>query len=126
MAAIPRISESEWRVMKVLWERSPLSAGQVVDALSTETHWMPKTIKTLLNRLVGKKALGFEREGRAYRYYPLVAESDCVREESRSFLQRVYGGALMPMLAAFLEDQTLSADQIADLKRILDGKEDSQ
>jgi len=118
---VPRISESEWQVMKVLWTRAPRTAGEVVEALS-ETHWKPKTIKTLLNRLVRKKAVDFERDGRSYRYYPLVAERDCVRAESRSFLQRVYGGALMPMLAAFLEDQRLTEDQIADLKRILDSK----
>lgn len=121
MKGVPRISESEWQVMKVLWTRAPRTAGEVVEALS-ETHWKPKTIKTLLNRLVRKKAVDFERDGRSYRYYPLVAERDCVRAESRSFLQRVYGGALMPMLAAFLEDQRLTEDQIADLKRILDSK----
>jgi BlaI family penicillinase repressor len=126
MRTVPRISESEWRVMKVLWERSPRSAGEVIDALTGETDWAPKTIKTLLNRLIQKKALGYERDGRAYRYYPLVAERDCVRAESRSFLQRVYGGALMPMLAAFLEDQRLSDRDIEDLKRILDNKGDSR
>ena len=122
MKPIPRISESEWRVMQVLWERSPLGAGEVVEALAAGTDWKPKTVKTLLNRLVGKRAIGFEREGRAYRYFPLVAERDCAREESRSLLHRVYGGALMPMLAAFLEEEKLSPDQIEDLKRILDSK----
>lgn len=126
MKTVPRISESEWRVMKVLWERSPLGASEVVEALASGTDWKPKTIKTLLNRLVGKKAVGHEPDGRAYRYFPLVAESDCVREESRSFLQRVYGGAFMPMLAAMLEDQKLSAEQIEDLKKILAKKGEDQ
>ena len=131
MRAIPRISDSEWRVMKVLWERSPLSSGEVIQAVAgedpaAERRWAPKTIKTLRNRLIQKQALGYEREGRAYRYYPLVAEQDCVRAESRSFLQRVYGGALMPMLAAFLEDQKLSSREIEDLKRILDDKGDAK
>jgi BlaI family penicillinase repressor len=107
--------------MKVLWERSPLTAGEVVDALA-HTHWKPKTIKTLLNRLVHKNAVGFEQEGRGYRYSPLVAEQACVRAEGRSFLQRVYGGALMPMLAAFLDEQKLTPEQIAELKRLLDSK----
>jgi BlaI family transcriptional regulator, penicillinase repressor len=126
MKSVPRISESEWRVMKVLWEHSPLGAGEVVEALTSETDWKPKTVKTLLNRLVGKKAVGYEQEGRAYQYFPLVAERDCVREESRSFLRRVYGGAFMPMLAAMLEDQKLSAAQIDDLKQILARKEGIQ
>jgi BlaI family penicillinase repressor len=122
MRVIPKISESEWQVMRVLWAKNPSTANEVVDALSA-TAWKPKTIKTLLNRLVKKKALGFERKGREYHYYPLVAESACVRAESRSFLRRVYGGALKPMLAAFLENEDLSAQDISDLKRILDEKE---
>lgn len=121
MNGLPRISESEWLVMKVLWERSPRTAGEVVEALA-DTHWKPKTIKTLLNRLVGKKAIGFEQEGRSYRYSPRVAEEACVRAESRSFLRRVYGGALMPMLAALLDEQQLTPEQIDELKRLLESK----
>ncbi len=123
MKHIPRISDSEWRVMKVLWERSPQSAGEVIAALANETDWKPKTIKTLLNRLVEKKALGFEQQGRAYLYHPLVPEKDCVKAENRSFLQRVHGGALLPMLAAFLDEQELSKQEIDELKRILHKKE---
>ena len=120
MPVIPRISESEWRVMKVLWERSPLTAGEIVEVLLAQTRWKAKTVKTLLNRLVSKGALGFDRAGRAYRYYPLVSERECVLEESRSFLQLVYGGTLLPMVAALIEEQELSAGEIQDLKRILD------
>jgi len=122
MKSMPKIAESEWEVMKVLWTQSPLSANQVVDALADTKHWKPKTIKTLLNRLVQKKALGFKKDGRAYQYFPLVDEQQCVRTESRSFLERVYGGATIPMLAAFLENEELSPEEIADLKRILDQK----
>lgn len=110
--------------MKVLWARSPATANEVVEALSDTTDWQPKTIKTLLSRLVGKKALGFQKTGRAYAYYPLVDERECVRAERRSFLRRVYDGAMTPMLAEFLEDEELSPEDIADLRRILDEKED--
>jgi len=120
MKKVPRISDAEWRVMRVLWERSPLTANEVVDALAPSTTWKPKTIKTLLNRLIKKKALGFDRKGRAYHYYPLVDEAACVKAESRSFLKRVYGGALRPMLATFLEDADLSPEEVEELKRVLD------
>ena len=120
MKKIPRISESEWQVMRVLWVKAPRTANEVVEALSGTTTWKPKTIKTLINRLVNKKALGFKKKGRAYDYYPLVDEPACVKAESRSFLRRVYGGALTPMLAHFLEDADLSPDEIEELRRILD------
>jgi len=117
---VPRISEAEWRVMKILWAKSPLTANEVVDELSAATRWSDKTIKTLINRLTKKGALGFKRQGRMYLYHPRVAEVDCARAEGRSFLKRVYGGALPPMLAAFLEEQRLSRSEIEELKRILD------
>ncbi len=122
MKNLPGISESEWQVMKVLWASAPQTGNQVVEALASSTAWSPKTIKTLLGRLVKKKALGFEKQGRSYSYYPLVGEEDCVRAETRSFLKRVYGGALQPMLAGFLEDESLSPEEIDELKRILDEK----
>ena len=122
MKRLPRISSAEWQVMRVLWHQAPLSANEVVEALEPSTEWKPKTIMTLLNRLVKKGALGFEKEGRANRYYPLVDEAIAVKAESRSFLQRVYGGALRPLLANFLEETRLTDAEIDELKRLLDAK----
>lgn len=121
---MPKISETEWEVMKVVWSRSPLSAAEIIDALmKADSTWHPKTAKTLLNRLVKKKALGFKKEGRAYLYRPLVQEADCALAESESFLDRVFGGSLKPMLAHFVERRKLSAQEIQELKRLLEGRE---
>lgn len=122
MAKLPKISESEWLVMQVLWSKGPLTANEVVAQLASKNKWNPRTIKTLINRLLRKGALKFQKEGRQYRYIPAVSESKCVRKETRSFVGRVYGGAVRPMLAAFLEDANLSPDEIKDLKKILDQK----
>jgi len=105
--------------MRVLWSKSPSTANRIVHALSKKTSWKPKTIKTLINRLVQKKAIDFEKKGREYLYFPVAAEADCVKAESRNFLQRVYGGSLRPMLAAFIEEENLSAEDIKELKKIL-------
>jgi len=61
---LPQISDAEWVVMKAVWERAPLTTNQVVEALDDRAHWKPKTIHTLLSRLVRKGALEFERKGR--------------------------------------------------------------
>ena len=122
MKTIPRISDAEWIVMKVLWNRSPLSAGEIIEALAQSEHWAPKTVKTLLTRLVKKGALGFSQEGRAYLYRPLVTESACTTAASEAFLSRVFGGSLQPMLAHFIGGKKLSAKQIQELKRLLDEK----
>ncbi|MFQ6036686.1 MAG: BlaI/MecI/CopY family transcriptional regulator [Sedimentisphaerales bacterium] len=122
MKRLPKISESEWLVMQVLWSKGPLTANDIVKQLTGKTKWKPKTIKTLINRLAKKKAVKFQKEGRKYRYYPAVSESKCVRTETQSFLRRVYRDATKPMLAAFLEDAELSADDIKEFKKILDQK----
>jgi BlaI family transcriptional regulator, penicillinase repressor len=119
MSKLPRISETEWEIMKICWERSPVTAQAIIDTLSASDEWHPKTVKTLLNRLVKKRALGFKKAGRAYLYEPLVMESDCVAAESESFLGRVFGGSLHPMLAHFVGTRNLSPAEISELKRLL-------
>jgi BlaI family transcriptional regulator, penicillinase repressor len=119
----PRISEAEWEIMKICWTRSPATAQQIIDALAAQDDWHPKTVKTLLNRLVKKRALGFQKDGRAYLYRPLVAEKDCVSAASKSFLDRVFGGSLKPMLAHFVENRELAPSEIAELKTLLKRKE---
>ncbi len=120
MKRIPRISETEWEVMKVVWTQTPCSAGQVIEALTRrDPTWHPKTVKAFLSRLVRKKALGFRKEGRAYFYRPLVEEKDCVDAASESFLERVFGGSLKPMLAHFVERKKLSEEEIRELRRVL-------
>jgi BlaI family transcriptional regulator, penicillinase repressor len=116
----PPISDAEWLVMQVVWAKSPVPAAEVVEDLSPRTDWKPKTVMTLLNRLVKKGLLGFHKQGRAYQYYPLVKQVDCVKAEGRSFVNRVYGGALKPILVDFLEDANLSPQDVEELKRILD------
>ena len=125
MRRTPKISEAEWEVMKALWEQSPLTANEIVETLSKRTRWQRETIRTLINRLVQKRAVAFEKEGREHHYYPIVAETECVKAETRSLLKRLRVGAIEPMLAALVEEQRLSAEQIARLREILNGKDTS-
>ena len=122
MKKLPKISESEWQIMCVLWSKGSMTAPEVVQELDGKAKWKPKTVKTLIDRLTRKGAVRFEKEGRRYRYYPAVGRDECVATERNSFVRRVYGGTMKPMLAAFLEDAKLSADDIAELKEILEQK----
>jgi len=124
MKKIPRISETEWEVMKVVWDQAPCSASQVIEALNRrDPSWHPKTVKAFLNRLVKKKALGFTLDGRAYLYHPLVRQGECAEAASLSFLDRVFGGSLRPMVAHFVERKRLSREDIRELKKLLDSRE---
>ncbi len=119
----PQISDSEWLVMRIVWAQAPVTANQVVEALSGSTAWKPKTIMTLLRRLVDKGAVGYQKQGRSYMHYPLVEEKDCARKERHSFLSRVYGGALKPMLVSFIQEGELSDEELVELRQILDQKQ---
>src|SRR4030042_918224 len=122
MKKMPRIAESEWRVMQVLWEHGPQTANEVVNALSSEVKWKSRTIKTLISRLVRKGAVRFREEGNKYRYFPAVKEWGGIRSETQSFVRRVYQGAMKPALVAFLADAELSPREIDELQKILDQK----
>jgi BlaI family penicillinase repressor len=107
--------------MKVIWSKAPCPANEVIETLrAADPKWHPKTIKTYLTRLVGKKALDFHREGRAYVYVPLVGEKECVDAASESFLSRVFGGSLKPMLAHFVQHKRLSREELLELRRLLE------
>jgi len=125
MEKLPKISESEQIVMKSIWAVNPVTANQIVEVLSETTTWKPKTIKTLLNRLVNKGAVGYEKSGREYQYYPLIDKAVFVKAESRSFLRRVFGGSMKPMLATMVENEDLSSEDIQELKRILENTKEN-
>lgn len=117
----PNISDAEWEVMRICWFMNvPFTANEIVEALKEHNDWKPNTIKTLIGRLVKKGVLGYKEDGRNYLYYPLIAEEECIKAESKSFLTRVFGGALKPMLVTFLQEEKLSQEEIEELKRILD------
>jgi len=117
----PRISETEWEIMRVVWADHPITAADIISRLSAaDPTWHPKTARTLLARLVDKKALDYSERGRSYVYEPRVSEAECIAAASGSFLERVFGGSLKPMLAHFIEHRRLSAQDLAELRALLD------
>ena len=113
------ISESEWRVMKIIWNDCPQTLPEILDRLK-ETGWSKTTIQTYLARLVKKGALSTKRQGKGY---PAVSESDCQLAESRSFLSRVYDGSLSRMVMGFVKSGELSQEELNELKSLIDQPE---
>ena len=124
MNSIPQISEAEYEVMKVIWNYAPISTNDVIDKLSSTTSWSPKTIQTMLLRLVKKKVLTYEKNSRVFVYTPLVRQEDYLNKESTSFLNRFYNGALNTMVLNFLENDKLSQEEIHTLKQILNTRKE--
>lgn len=117
MEKIPKISEAEHRVMKIIWDKNPITSLEIIKKLKNTTDWKPYTVKTLLNRLLTKKAIGFEKTGKEYNYSPLIKEVDYVKAESRSFIKRLFGDSLMPMLSTMVENDDLTLEDVEILKR---------
>ncbi|WP_208591970.1 penicillinase repressor BlaI [Gracilibacillus suaedae] len=120
---IPSISESEWEVLKVLWQKAPRTANEIISSLTTETNWKPKTVRTLLDRLSKKEVIGVNKDQRVYTFYPLFSQNECQRAKTESFVKRFYDGTLKSMLVQFMQDEDLSEDDIKELRAILDNKQ---
>jgi BlaI family penicillinase repressor len=122
MKIVPRISDTEWEIMRIVWGKHPITANEVMEQLTAaDPGWHPKTARTLLARLVQKQALGYEAKGRTYVYSPLVEETECVAMASESFVDRVFGGSLKPMLAHLVEQQKITKADLEELRQLLDG-----
>lgn len=114
-----RITEAEAKVMEALWRASPLTAEQVIAEVAAGEGWSETTVKTLLGRLLAKKAIAAKRDGRRYLYRPRIKREDYVAAESRDLLDRLFAGKLTPFIAHFSEQQKLSDDEIEELRNLV-------
>ncbi|MCI9430466.1 MAG: BlaI/MecI/CopY family transcriptional regulator [Lachnospiraceae bacterium] len=119
MNSLPQISEAEFEIMKVVWKYAPINTNEITQRLTRTTTWSPKTIQTLIKRLVTKGALTYEKQSRVFVYTPLVKEQDYINQESHSFLKRFYGGNITAMLSAYIENGQLSEDELEKLRSLL-------
>jgi len=117
------ISDAESRVMEVLWQQAPQTSEDIVASLLQPTGWHEKTIKTLLNRLLGKGAVSAQKDGRRYLYSPLLRREEWQRLESRSLLDRVFGGKVAPLLTHFSQHEKLSTKDVAELRKLIEAIE---
>jgi BlaI family penicillinase repressor len=123
MNKLIRITEAEWEVMAVVWDRTPVAASTVVEVLHDRKQWTLATVRTLLRRLVNKGALEQAVNGRRYIYTPLISMAECVRRESESFLDRVLGRSPSAAILHLVKRADLSKEDIQELRKILREKE---
>ena len=114
------LSDAEWKLMNLLWKESPRTIMELTAAVREDTGWSKNTVITMLSRLEAKGDVGHEEGGRAKQYFPLIPQEDAVQAETRSFLDKVYGGSLGLMMSAMVESQALSEADIAELSAILE------
>lgn len=122
MKTLPQISEAEFEVMKIVWKYAPISTNEITDKLLQTTSWSPKTIQTLIKRLVKKGALTYEKQSRMFVYTPTVKESKYIRQESNSFLNRYYDGDITAMVSSYIGNDKLSESELHTLRTLLSKK----
>lgn len=120
------ISEAESIVMEVIWAKNPIPTEEVVAALEHHGKWQEATVKTLLNRLLKKRALKARKDGRRYLYSPLLTRDQWLATESHGFLDRLFGGRIAPLVSHFSQQKKLSRKDIEDLKRLIQELEDGR
>lgn len=126
MKSIPKIAESEWQILKIIWENPKITANEIIKNIKGKEDWKASTIKTLINRLLKKNAIGFDKVGKEYLYYPLISKDECIIKESQSFLDRVFNGSLNNMLLNFVKSDNLSKADIEELKNILNKNDEEK
>jgi len=122
------ISDAEWVVMRAVWSLNEATSSEITESLKEDTDWSPRTVRTMIGRLVKKGALEFREEGREYIYRAIIDEKSSEQVVSRNFLDRIFDGRLAPFVASFVESGNYSEEDISELKRIVeqhstDGKE---
>ncbi len=117
-----KLTEPEWQIMNALWDKHPAKARDVVERLPSTVNWAYTTVKTMLDRLVEKKAVGKSKRGNIGLYEPLVSRRQARRTAMRIMLDQAFDGAFGPMMHFLVEDGKLSADQRKELIKILSGK----
>ena len=119
MKAPPKITPAESVVMDAIWRKSPRSADELVQELGPAQGWSEATVRTLIRRLVQKKALNSTPDGRRFLFSPLVGRDAWVHAESGGLVDRLFEGRLAPFLMHFSERRKLSAQDVAELKALI-------
>jgi BlaI family penicillinase repressor len=122
MAARPPISDAELKVMQVLWERSPQSGPEIIESLASDEEWHPSTTKTLLGRLCRKKMVRIRPGSKPFLYEPGLSRESFLEAQSKSFLERFFGGSIEPFLVHFARREKLTEKEMDELRLILTRK----
>jgi len=115
-----KISAAESLVMEAVWRRSPRAAEEIAAEVAGPQGWTEATVKTLINRLLKKQALGATRDGRRFLYSPKVARADYVQAESQGLLDRLFDGRLAPLVSHLSQTRALTPEDVAELKRLIE------
>ena len=114
------ITDAEYEIMKVLWEEGEKVTSNTVCEKLKEKGWAYTTIATLLSRLTEKGAVSFEKQGKAKLYTPVIQLDEYRHDETKSLIQKLYGGSVKKLVAALFENKQMTSDDIEEIKKMFD------
>ena len=120
------LSEAEWNIMESLWEESPKVGSRIVADLAGRVGWSRSTTLTMLKRMTEKGLIACEDNGRMRVYVPLIERETAVKKETDNFLKRVYHGSASMLVSSFIKKQRLTAEELLELREILDKAEEER
>ena len=121
-----KISEAESVILEFLWQAGPAAAEDIIAGTGTDQDWKPATVKTLLNRLLTKGAITANKDGRRYIYGAAISRGDFVFERGKGLIDRFFGGRVAPFISHFSEQESLSKEDLKELKKLIERLEDDQ
>lgn len=120
------LTEAEWAVMEPLWRQAPQTAMELARQLADTVGWAKSTSMTMLSRMEAKGLLRYEQRGRTKLYFPCLDRQQAAMQQTRRFLDRVYQGSVSLMVSALLDKNSLSSQQIRQLRQLLDQAEEAE
>jgi len=115
-----KLSDSEWTVMTAVWERSPASVRDVLERIGPETGWAYSTVKTILERLVRKRALEVRKRANLGLFEPLITREAARRAAVRSLLEKAFDGAFGSLVQHLFVVEKLSPKERRHLAKMLE------
>jgi BlaI family penicillinase repressor len=123
MARAPvELTEAEWTIIKAVWEREPCTAPDIQERLHPGTAWTYSTVRTLMDRMVGKGLLEAEKLRNLTYYRSVVTRLQAQRGELMYALKHAFDGALSPMVQRLIETRDLSAQELDEIEALLRAK----
>lgn len=121
-----QVTNTEMQVLAVLWSDSPLTVGQIIERVQADSDWHPNTIKTILTRLIKKKAIARRKDGKQYFYRATLSREEFLSSRSDGFLEQFFNGRMAPLLAHFAQRKKLSGKDIEEIEQILESIKKTQ
>jgi BlaI family penicillinase repressor len=114
-----KLTKAEWQIMNALWAKHPATAREVMEGLPAGVQWAYTTIKTMLTRLVEKRAVSESKQGNTSVYDPLVSQRKAQLSAFRSMVDQAFDGAMGPLVHFLVEEKQLTGKQKKELAALL-------